>query len=47
MLSAGDKIYFEGDTSKATVRWHTKHMWSEAGPIDVDLDFAVSIYPDG
>lgn len=47
MYQSGDEMYFEGDATKATIRWKTKHMWSEAGPIVVDLDFAAVIYPDG
>ena len=46
-FEAGDNIYCEADSSKATIRWQTKHMWSEAGSIVVDVDFAVTIYPSG
>ena len=47
LYQSGDEMYFEGDTTKATIRWKTKHMWSEAGAVDCDLDFAVTIYPSG
>ncbi len=41
---AGDKIYFTGDQSSATIRWNTKHMY---GGVEVNLDFAARLYPNG
>jgi len=39
----GDGIWYSGDENSATFRWKTS-MWEQP---DVDVDVAVTIYPDG
>ncbi len=47
VIGTGDGIYFKGSSDKAIIRWKTKHMWSETGLLDIDVDFAVVLYPSG
>lgn len=47
VIGTGDAMYFSGDANKAVIRWKTKHMWSETGLIEIDIDFGVILYPSG
>jgi len=47
VYTTGDKIYFSGDATKATVRWTTKHLWGASGMIAANIDVAAEIYPSG
>ncbi len=47
VITSSDGLYCKSENDKVTVRWKTTHMWSETGLIDVDLDFAVVLYPSG
>ncbi len=47
VIGTGDGMYFSGDANKAVIRWKTKHMWAEAGLVDIDVDFAVVLHKSG
>lgn len=47
VIGTGDAMYFSGNSQRAIIRWKTKHLWGEAGLLDINVDFGVVLYPSG